>query len=232
MKMKEMPLSERPYEKLLLYGAEKLSNAELLGIIIKNGTKEDSAVSLAHKILNMEQSEDSLRFLQNITVEELTKIKGIGQVKAIQIKAVGELVKRISNPINQKRMKLNNTKDVAQLLFSQLQYEKREVVKLIILDNKNRVLKIKDISLGGTNFASIEPKEVLSEAIKMQAPKIILAHNHPSGDPTPSREDYLVTDRIYECSDIMGITLVDHIIIGDGTFESVIKKTKEKKYEK
>ena len=100
MKMKEMPLSERPYEKLLLYGAEKLSDAELLGIIIKTGTKEDSAIVLAQKVLSIQSREDSLRFMQNITIEELMKVKGIGKVKAIQLKAVGELVKRISKPIH------------------------------------------------------------------------------------------------------------------------------------
>ena len=180
MKMKEMPLSERPYEKLLLYGAEKLSNAELLGIIIKTGTREESAVAIAQKILKLNNGEEGLRFLQNVSIEELMQIKGIGEVKAIQIKAVGELVKRISKPINAKAHKVTNTKDVADLLIDEMRYEKREKVKLIILDNKNKILKILDISLGGTNFALIEPKEVLSEAVKMQAPKIILVHNHPS----------------------------------------------------
>src|SRR5699024_8841049 len=104
MKMKEMPLSERPYEKLLLYGAEKLSDAELLGIIIKTGTKEDSAIVLAQKVLSFQSREDSLRFMQNITIEELMKVKGIGKVKAIQLKAVGELVKRISKPIHSETM--------------------------------------------------------------------------------------------------------------------------------
>lgn len=232
MRMKEMPLSERPYEKLLLYGAEKLSNAELLGIIIKTGTREESAVVIAQKILKLNNGEEGLRFLQNLSIEELMQIKGIGKVKAIQIKAVGELVKRISKPINSKVMKVNNTKDVADLLLDEMRYEKREKVKLIILDNKNKILKILDISLGGTNFALIEPKEVLVEAVKMQAPKIILVHNHPSGDPTPSADDYRVTDRIYECADIMGIHLIDHIVIGDGIFDSVMKRTKDKKYER
>ena len=232
MKMKEMPLSERPYEKLLLYGAEKLSDAELLGIIIKTGTKEDSAVVLAQKVLSIQSKEDSLRFMQNITIEELMKVKGIGKVKAIQLKAVGELVKRISKPIHSETMIVRTTKDVVNLLIDEMQYEKREKVKLLILNNKNKILKILDISLGGTNFALIEPKEVLVEAIKMQAPKIILVHNHPSGDPTPSDDDFRVTDRIYECADIMGIQLLDHIIIGDGLFDSVMRKTKDKKYDK
>lgn len=217
MKIKELPLSERPYEKLEMYGAETLSNAELLAIIIKTGTKDETAVNVAQKILTLKNvaTKENLSFLQDVSIKEFMKIKGIGKVKAIQLKAICELTKRISRPINNINLKLKNTDDVANLLIPELRYEKRELVKLILLNAKNIVLKIINISLGGTNFACIEPKEILVEAIKLQAPKIILAHNHPSGDCTPSKEDYRVTDRIYECADIMGIQLVDHIVIGN-----------------
>ena len=107
-------------------------------------------------------------------------------------------------------------------MMSELRYEKREIVKLIILNHKNIIQRIMDISFGGTNFAVISPKEVLSEAVKIEAPKIILVHNHPSGDPKPSKEDFRITDRIYECADIMGIELIDHVVIGDGTYESIL----------
>ena len=116
----------------------------------------------------------------NISIEELTKINGIGRAKAIQLKAIGELTKRISKPINKEQIKIKTTKDVANLLMQELRYEKREIVKVIILNSKNIVLRIINISLGGTNYASIAPKEILAEAVKMQAPKIILVHNHPS----------------------------------------------------
>ena len=223
LKMKELPTLERPYEKLEIYGAEMLSNAELLAIIIKTGNKKETAVALAQKILNLDKNynKNDLRFLQDISIEELMAIKGIGKVKAIQIKAVSEIAKRITKPITNK-IKINNTKDVAELVMSELRYEKREIAKVIILNNKNIVLRIVNISLGGSNFACIEPKDVLAEAIKMQAPKIILIHNHPSGDPRPSKGDYKVTDRIYECADLMGIELLDHVVIGDGTYESVL----------
>ena len=211
MKIKELPLTERPYEKLEIYGAESLSNAELLAIIIKTGTKEQSAVSIAQNILKLnEQAEqENLRFLQEIALEEFMKIKGIGKVKAIQLKAICELTKRIARPINQKKPIIKTPKDVADMLIPELRYEKQEKV-----------------SFGGSNFAYIEPKDVLAEAIKMQAPKIILVHNHPSGDAKPSKGDYKVTDRIYEAAQLMGIQLLDHIIIGDGLYQSLLLERK------
>lgn len=224
IKMKELPLSERPYEKLELYGAEVLTNSELLAIIIKTGTKDETSVMLAQKILNLESDNNQdLRFLQNISIKELMTIKGIGKVKAIQIKAIGELTKRLSKPINSMKIKVKSSKDVADLFMQELRYEKKEIMKLVVLNSKNIIQKIINISLGATNSASVEPKEILLEAIKSQASRIILIHNHPSGDPTPSKADYIVTDRIYECADIMGIELLDHIVIGDGKYESILK---------
>ncbi len=216
MKMKELPMSERPYEKLEMYGEQALSNAELLAIIIKTGTKENTSIELAQKVLNLNNSkENSLRFLQNVSIEELTNIKGIGKVKALQIKAIAELTKRMSMPINFKNIKIKMPQDVANILMEELKYEKREIVKVIILNIKNIVLKIVNITVGSTNFAVLEPKDVLIEAIKMQAPKIILVHNHPSGNATPSKEDFEITKKIYQCAKLMGIELLDHIVIGE-----------------
>lgn len=226
MKIKELPLSERPYEKLEKYGAESLSNAELLAIIIKTGTKEESSVAIAQRILNLNKSVETqdLRFLQEIAIEEFMQIKGIGKVKALQLKAICELTKRISRPINNTKSIIKTPKDVANLLMPELKYEKREVAKVLILNIKNVVLRIVDISLGGSNFACIEPKDVFAEAIKMQAPKIILIHNHPSGDATPSKGDYQVTDRIFDAAQLLGIELLDHIILGDENYESLLSK--------
>ncbi len=233
IKMKELPISERPYEKLELYGAEKLSNAELLAIIIKTGTREETAIQLAQKILKMNDlvdNQDNLMFLQNISITDLTSIKGIGKVKAIQILSVMELAKRINQPIHTNKIKIKSTTDVANLLMNELKNEKREVVKIILLNAKNIVLKIKDITYGGDNFAYIEPKELLYEALKIQAPRMILVHNHPSGDTTPSQSDYKITDRIYEAASLMGIELLDHIIIGNNQYESVFVE-RNNKYE-
>ena len=226
LKMKELPSSERPYEKLEMYGPSKLSNSELLAIIIKSGTKNENSVEIAQKILKLGKNNNDLRFLQEMSINQYQKIKGIGKVKAIQLIAVGELAKRMAKPIEYKAIQLKTTKDVADLLMPELINEKREIAKVIILNSKNVVQKIVDFSIGGTSFAAIEPKHALAEAIKMEAPKIILVHNHPSGDPTPSAADFRATDRIYEAADVMGIQLIDHVIIGDNKFESVFSKEK------
>lgn len=223
IKVKEMPEFERPYEKLELYGESTLSNPELLAIILESGTKEETSIQLAYKVLSIgKNSEESeLRHLQSVSLEELKKIKGIGRVKAIRVKAALELAKRLSRPIKND-MIVTSSKDVAQLFMEELRFEKREFVKLVILNNKNRILRIQNISLGGANYAVIEPKEILAEPIKMGATKIILVHNHPSGNPTPSREDYEVTKRIQICAKMFGIELIDHLVIGDGSYRSAV----------
>lgn len=222
MKMKELPILERPYEKLEMYGEQTLSNAELIAIIIKSGTRDESSVTIAQKILSLGKSEkDNLRFLQNISIEEFMSIKGVGKVKAIQLKALCELTKRMSRPINTNQIQINSPEDVADLLTDEMRYDKREIVKAIILNSKNVILKIVDVCFGGTNSAILKPKDVLQEAIKIGAPKIILVHNHPSGDPTPSKSDFEFTDRLKNASEIMGVELLDHIVIGDYGFNSI-----------
>ena len=222
IKLKELPIEERPYEKLELYGPEKLTSSELLAIIIKTGTKEETAVQLAQRIINLSDEKDDLSFLHDIGVNELIKIKGIGKVKAIQLLAVIELAKRINKPRNSNTIQIKKTEDVAKILMNELKNEKREKVKLILLNSKNIVLKIVDVSYGGTSSALVEPKEILYEAIKIQAPKIILVHNHPSGDVTPSKSDYGITDRVDEAAELMGIEFLDHIIIGNNRYMSII----------
>lgn len=221
MNIKQYPNSERPYEKLEMYGEKVLSNAELLAIIIKTGTKDETSISLANRVLSLVGEENNLNGLFMVSLEELKSLKGIGRVKAIQIKAAIELSKRLARPINTEKIQIKSAKDVADLFMQEMQFEKREIVKLVILNVKNIVLKIIDISLGGTNFVSIETKTILLEAIHMQAPRIILVHNHPSGDIKPSTEDIQVTKRIYEASKLLGIELLDHIIIGNGKYESI-----------
>lgn len=182
MKMKDLPLSERPYEKLKMYGEQKLSNAELLAVIIQCGTKDESSVMVAQKLLALNSfgNKDSLNFIQDLSLEELTTIKGIGWIKAIQLKAICELCKRMARPINLNKVTIKYPEDVANLVMDELRYERKEMVKVVILNSKNIVLKIADIAIGGTNFAAIEPKQALMDCIKMGAPKIILIHNHPS----------------------------------------------------
>lgn len=225
IKMKNLPNSEKPYEKLEMYGAENLSNSELLAIIIKTGTKEDSSINIAQKILAMKGNyPDNLRFLQDVSIEELKEIKGIGRVKAIQIKALCELTKRMSRNVHENHIYIKTPKDVVNLLMEEMKYEKIENVKVIILNIKNAVQKIINISTGTTNSALIIPKDILREAVKMGMPKIILVHNHPSGDATPSKEDVEITKRVKEASNIMGIDLLDHIVIGFNCYTSIFQK--------
>lgn len=230
MIMKKLPNYERPYEKLEIYGEENLSNSELLAIIIKSGTKEESALTVAQRILNMENNCNTkdIAFLEELTIQELTKIKGIGRVKAIQIKAVCELAKRIGKPIYSEKIIIKGSEDVANLFIKELKNSKREVAKLVILNNKNVVIKIKDISFGGQNFVMLDPKDIFTEAIKMQAQRIILVHNHPSGDPKPSKEDILLTSRIKEASMLLGISFLDHVVIGNNNYESVFAIMRKK----
>ncbi len=220
IKIKQLPESERPYEKLEIYGEKKLSNAELLAIIIKSGTKENTSVELANKILSI-VNDGVLQSLQDISLEEFKKIKGIGKVKAIQLKAVCELARRMSQPINKKNVKVSSSVDVAELLMDELRFEKIEHVKLLLLNAKNIIVRIVDVSKGGMNSAIVEPKEILQEAIKSGIPKIILVHNHPSGDSTPSKADIELTKRLYSAANILGIQLLDHIVIGDRCYTSI-----------
>ena len=226
MKIKELPYAERPYEKLELYGEKVLSDAELLAIIIKTGTKDETSVMLAQRILNLnnnEQESYGINFLRYISVEELMQIKGIGKIKALQIKAVCELAIRMQRPTNYKQIQVKMPCDVAKLLMPELKNLKREVAKVVILNSRNYIEKIADVSLGGTNYASLSIKDVLNEVIKMQAPKFIIVHNHPSRDSSPSRKDIKFTNELYEAAQIMGIELVDHIVIGDKNFTSIFE---------
>ncbi len=225
LKMKELPTSERPYEKLEIYGAKKLSNSELLAIIIKTGTRSESAINLAQKVLNLNKNKNinDLRFLQDITIEELSGVRGIGKIKAIQIIAACEIARRISCPINVQNIKIRNSQDVADLVKNELKYERREIAKIILLNTKNIVQKIIDLSYGGTNFAMLEPKDVLHEAIKVNAPKVIIVHNHPSGDPSPSLEDLELTKRLITSAKLLGIEILDHIVIAEEGSESIMK---------
>ena len=148
IKIKELPELERPYEKLEWYGEKTLSNAELLAIIIKTGTREETSVQLAQKILNLNDTEtEGINFLRNITIEELMQINGIGKVKAIQLKAVGELANRMMMPTNFKRLTIKEPYDLAKIMMEELRFQKEEIVKIVILNNKNQVLKMKDIAI-------------------------------------------------------------------------------------
>lgn len=225
IKMKELPKTERPYEKLEKYGEKLLTNAELIAIIIKTGTKEETSIGLAQKILKLNDCEEKgLNFLRELTIEEFMKIKGIGKVKAIQLKAVCELSSRMNQDINYQTTKITNPKDVANILMDKMRFEKQEILQTIMLDNRNNIIKIKEIAKGTGNYVKASIKSILSEAIKIEAPKIILVHNHPGGDPTPSQKDIEFTRKVKQASEIMGIELIDHVIIGRVQYKSIFSQ--------
>ena len=225
IKIKELPETERPYEKLEQYGEKTLTNAELLAIIIKTGTKEETAVGLAQQILKLNTgNEESLSFLRDLTVEEFMKIKGIGKVKAIQLKAVCELATRMETVTNYKQKLISQPRDVATILMERMRFEKQEILKVAMLNARNKLLKIKDIAKGNGNFAGATIKLVLNEAVKIEAAKIILIHNHPTGDPTPSQLDIEFTDKVEQASKILGIQLLDHIVLGNRNYVSIFSE--------
>lgn len=229
LKIKELPETERPYEKLELYGEKNLSNAELLAIIIKSGTRDETSVQIAQRILNLNYDPQmgDLNFLKELTLEEFMQVKGIGRVKAIQLKALCELAIRMSKPVNYRKIQIKSTENIANLVLDELRFEKREYVKLFLLNTKNEILKCVDVAIGGTNFANVSIKEIVAEALKIKAPKIILVHNHPTGDPTPSKADIKFTDRLYNATKMFDIELLDHIVIGNMKFKSVFVETQK-----
>lgn len=219
--IKELPEEERPREKLIRYGESALSNAELLAILLRTGTKNESALSLAYKIL---KQQEGLRFLIDCTVQELGNISGIGQAKAAQLRAAVELGKRVSAFAKEQDKYVKCPQDVANLLMEEMRYLKKEYMKLILLNVKCNVISIENISIGNLNASIVHPREVFLPAIKKSSASVIMVHNHPSGDPTPSNEDINITKRIAEAGKIIGIELVDHIIIGDGRYISLKEK--------
>ncbi|MBZ4645006.1 MAG: repair protein RadC [Petroclostridium sp.] len=224
MRIKDLPTEERPYEKLENYGAEVLSNAELMAIIIRTGTKTETSVEVAQRILKEYSNDKGLTFLHEISLDELKKINGIGRVKAIQLKAVIELGKRMASFRNENRVRISSPADVSRYVMEEMRYLKQEHFKVIMLNVKNRVLKQVDVSIGTLNASLVHPRDVFSEPIRNKCASIILVHNHPSGDPSPSQEDIEVTKRIVESGKILGIDVLDHIIIGDGKYISLKEK--------
>ena len=202
-----------------------MSNAELLAIIIKSGTKEYTSVDIANQILNLNQNQDKgdLNFLRELSLEQLKSLKGIGRVKAIQLKAICELSTRMNRTSNYRKIQIKSPNDIANLLMEELRFEKKEIVKVVIINNKNIILKILDVAIGSGNYSSLNIRNILSETIKMNAPKMILVHNHPSGDPTPSKKDLEVTETLRNAAEILNIELLDHIIIGNMSYTSIMQ---------
>ena len=216
--IKELPASERPYEKFLSLGASGLSDADLLAIIIKTGTKDKSAVDIAQEILSGRHG--NLLNLYEMSYDELIQVSGIGQIKAIQLKAVAELSMRISKAKRARSIRMNTPVTIADYYMEQMRHLQQEVVICAYFDVKSRFLGDKFISKGSLSSSVVDISSVMRTALEKNASKIVLLHNHPSGDCTPSKDDIAVTDRLAEGSRIFSIELCDHIVIGDNEYYS------------
>lgn len=219
--MKEMPQDERPYEKCEKNGAGSLSDVELLSVLLRTGTKGLTAMELSRKILYPMDSQNGLLNLHHWTFEQLKQIKGIGRVKALQIVCLAELAKRLSKATAHKLLDFSAPESIANYYMEDMRHERQEVLKLLLLNTKAKLVGETNISKGTINSAIISPRELFVEALQKNAVSIILLHNHPSGDATPSKEDVLITRRILDAGKLIGIDLLDHIIIGDNCYISL-----------
>lgn len=218
--LKELPVSERPYEKCEKYGVGSLSDAELLAVIIRTGSKGERVIELANRILNHSKGKSGLVGLNYLTLEDFMSIRGIGRVKAIQLLCVTELTKRMARERLPENAVLNEPKVIADHYMQELRHLDCEHVVLLLLDTKCHKLKDFIISKGTVNSAVAEPREIFQKAVRYGAVHIVLLHNHPSGDVLPSNADISITKRIFHAGELLGIQLVDHIIIGDNRFFS------------
>ncbi|HAH88304.1 MAG TPA: hypothetical protein DCL60_13135 [Armatimonadetes bacterium] len=218
LSIKELPSHERPRERLIREGAEALSNAELLAIILRVGSTEYSAIGLAEHLLG---AFGGLRGIAATEVEELARIKGLGLVKASQIRAMVELGRRIAASTGEGRYTISSPQDAVDILMPDLRHEPQENFVGLFLNNRNELIKRRIITVGSLNASIITPRELFREAISCNSAAVIIAHNHPSGIPEPSRDDINVTKRLAEAGRTIGIDILDHLVIGDGQWVSL-----------
>ena len=222
VRISDIPEMERPVEKLITYGADTLSNPELLSIILRCGVRGENVINLSQRILC---DLEGLNGLLDVSYSDLISIKGVKKVKGAQLLALVEIVKRINNLKSSKIQKtIDSPKVLKNMLINEMSLLKQEVLKLIILDTKNKIIKVKDVFKGTLNSSIVHTREIFCEAVKFCGANIIICHNHPSGDCTPSQEDINITLRIKECGKFMGINLLDHIIVGKNNIISLKEK--------
>lgn len=218
--IKDILQEERPYEKCVKNGAHSLSNAELLAVLLRTGTKGNSALDLARHLLNHECGGQGILNIHQLTLDKLMKIKGIGLVKAIQILCLSELAKRLAKASAKDGLIFNLPSTVAEYYMEDMRHHKQECMKLLMLNTKSKLIGESNISKGTVNASLISPRELFIEALEKNAVSIILLHNHPSGDPSPSEQDLFLTKRVKEAGILIGIELLDHIIIGNNCYIS------------
>ena len=214
--------ADKPYEKFLKFGPESLSETELLAIILRTGTRNCSAVSLAAQVLSLSKGrEKGLNALHHISLSELMKISGIGEVKAVKIKCIAELSKRMAREKSGDNLRFDLPSTVASYFMEEMRHEDKEKVLLLSLDSRLHLIEKYVLSVGTVNSSLLSPREVFVHALQCQASAVMLLHNHPSGNATPSRQDLLATGKIKETGTLVDIPLIDHIIIGDGCYTSL-----------
>jgi DNA repair protein RadC len=219
--IRDFPESERPRERFEQSGPASLSNHELLAILLRTGTKEESVLQLSNRLLT---NFEGLRLLKEATLDEITAIKGIGKAKAIQVLAAVEIGRRISNLSYDDRYIIRSPEDGANYVMNDMRFLAQEHFVCLYLNTKNQVLHKKTVFIGSLNASIVHPREVFKEALRRSSASVICLHNHPSGDPTPSREDIEVTKRLVEAGKIIGIEILDHLIIGENKFVSLKEK--------
>ncbi|WP_455503646.1 RadC family protein [Blautia sp.] len=220
--IRELPESSRPYEKCLQWGPSVLSDSELLAVILRNGVQGTNSLVLANQILSLtkDTSYPGLLGLLHMSIPDLMKVNGIGKVKAVQLKCIGELSKRMASAVARPRLSFNEPITIAKYYMEHLRHEEQEVLIVMLLDGRNHLLKEETISRGTVNGTLITPREIFMEALKYHAVAVVLVHNHPSGDPTPSECDREITERVYTSGELLGVKLLDHIVIGDQKYIS------------
>jgi len=212
---------DRPRERLILQGPTSLSNQELIAILLRTGTKKESVLNLSNRLLHQFEG---LRLLKDASLEEIMSINGIGQAKAVQVMAAIEVGRRISNLTFEDRYVIRSPEDGANFLMNDMRFLNQEHFVCLYLNTKNQVIHQQTIFIGSLNASIVHPREVFREAFRRSAASIVCAHNHPSGDPAPSKEDIDVTRRLVECGKMIGIDILDHLIIGDKKYVSLKEK--------
>lgn len=219
--MKELPVTERPYEKCEKNGAGTLSDAELLAIILKTGTRGDKVMDLAVQLLNLNPSCPGLEGIMGLELADFQKIRGIGRVKAVQLAAVCELSRRMSRIQFSESYAFTTPQSIADYYMAYMCRLGHEEVHVMMLDTKQHMISECLLTKGTVNASLIAPREIFIQALKAGAVSIVLVHNHPSGDDTPSGEDLAATEKVRSAGELIGIRLIDHIIIGSGHFTSL-----------
>ncbi len=213
--MKQLPEGDKPYEKCIAQGAEALTDTELLAVILRTGTSGEPATDLARRILYSTGEVSGLLGLHRLSLSELKQLRGIGTVKAVQIKCIAELSRRMAKEKASARLSFRDPESIVEYYMEDLRHADQEEILVLMLDTKSRLIAEECIAKGTVKAAMITPREIFLRAFQHHAVYIILVHNHPSGDPTPSREDRSFTARVKQAGELLGIELLDHIVIGD-----------------